>query len=223
MALDPFSLAFDATSQGMKSLYGLFQLLHSSKGLKNLQFPTTSVDPNILQNKMLAGQYASEGIPDSARNFAADAIDRNLGSSIGAGLASGQSVGFINNAAQGSNEAFQNLMMQDALQKSRNRETLLDANKQLADENLRVFNWNKVVPYEQKFNQFTNQTNAGAQNIFGGLQGFGADLAAGNQKQSDTSTQDLFRQFLQYMSTKGLNNAAQTGYNNAQNENFTYP
>lgn len=173
-SLSPVGLGIDAASQLFRLIYGAGQMISGGKGLKDLQRPELTQDPFLKQNQLAAGQKSSSGYGDQFLNFGGDAIERNLGTSINAGLKTGEGLGFINNAAGTANNAFQQMLMADAMQKSRNQDALTEANKGLSEDRLRMFNWNSAIPYEQDFNKFTNQTNSGVQNLFGGAQGFGS-------------------------------------------------
>lgn len=178
-SLSPIGLGIDAGAGALQSIYGLYEMLHGNKKLSELQRPTLTVDPLYKYNQQLAGQQASEGFSDSSKNFFANQIDRGLGSTINAALKTGEGLGTINNAFQSSNDAFQNLLAQDAIQKQKNQQILMGANKDLAEENLRAWDYNVNAPYQQAFAKYTQQTNSGAQNLFGGLKGIGADFTSG--------------------------------------------
>jgi hypothetical protein len=159
------------------TIYGISQLISGNKHQKNLleNRPQYNIDPNILYNQQLAGQTASEGLSTSAKNFYAENIDRGLGSSIQAGLASGQGLGVINQIYGQSNDAFRNLLAMDAQQKLDNQSALMGANKDLRDERLRSFDYNESQPWNLRYGQAVNQTNSGASNLTSGLKGLGSD------------------------------------------------
>ncbi len=186
---DPISMAIGAGSDLFKTFYGLEQMITGNNKLDKLNQnrPQYQVDPNIQYNAQLAGQLASEGLPSSTKNFYGDQIERGLGSTITATLQGGGGLGYVNNAYQSSTDAFRQLLSMDAQQKLQNSQILMGAKKDLRDENLQAWNYNVNVPFQQQWNRYTNQTNSGAQNIFGGGQGLGADTlglwdAFGNNK-----------------------------------------
>ncbi len=51
----------------------------------------------------------------------------------------------------------------------------MSANKDVANQNLMAWDYNKNIPFQQNWNRFSNMTNSGTQNAFSGLQGLGAD------------------------------------------------
>lgn len=234
MPLDPSMIGSaagtvqDFASNALKQFYGIMQLYQGMKGLKNLVRPEYQIDPNIKYNQQLAGQISSQGYGNAFLNNASDAINRNLGSTINAYTQTGQGLNAISGAQQNSNNAFQQLLMADAIQKSKNRDILMNANKDVSEENLRAFNWNKAIPYQLDYTKFTNMTNSGAQNIFGGQKGAAADYSAigdafsgmGNKTGSGDNystynwnqQNDYYSQWLQQ--NQGFENPYPPGYGN---------
>lgn len=176
-SLNPAGLAISGGADLLKSLYGVYQMIHGNSQLNKLQHPDYKPDQNILNNQKLAGSIASEGIPDSAKNFYSNQIDRGLGSGISATLQGGGGLGYINQLFQSSNDAYGSLMAKDAMQKLQNQQLLMGANKDVADENTKAFSWNKAVPYQLEYSKLVNQSNAGAENLFGGAKGIGTNFA----------------------------------------------
>ena len=175
-SLNPISSGISTATDLFKLFYGVGQTISGNKKLNNLEDnrPIYNVDPSIKYNQQLAGQIASQGIPDSAKNWYTDSIERGLGSTINAGLSSGQGLGQITNAFGAANNSFRDLLAQDAMMKQKNQQILMEANKDLRDENLRAFDWNSAQKYADSYKRYSDQTNAGAQNIYGGGQGLGS-------------------------------------------------
>jgi len=175
-SLNPVSLGISTGLDLFKTFYGLGQMIHGNKKLNELEQnrPVYEVDPNIQYNQQFAGQLASQGLPSSAKNWYTDSIERGLGSTIQAGLASGQGLGNITNAFGSANDSFRNLLAMDAEQKMKNSQLLLDANKDLRDENLRAFDYNEAQKYGDAYKRYSQQTNSGAQNLYGGGNGLGS-------------------------------------------------
>lgn len=168
----------DFLSSIMRTVKGIGQEYQGLKGLSNLEQPQYQVDRNILQNKQLAGVYASQGFGNQFLNLGGDAIDRNLGSSINAYTSTGQGLNAVSGAQSNSNNAFQQLLMADAIQKGKNREVLMNANKDVAAENMKAFNYNQNLPWQLKYNQFSNMVNAGNLNQYRSSKDTGASGAA---------------------------------------------
>lgn len=198
---------FDIASMGISSgidlfklVYGLTQTIGGNKQLNQLEdsMPKYQIDKGITDNKNIAAQTASQGFGDATKNYYGDVIERGLGSTIQAGLQTGQGLEFVNNAFGNANDAYRSFLAQDAQQKIQNQQILFDANKDLRDENLRAFDYNENIPWQMKYNRATQKTNAGAQNIFGGGMGVGADVA-GLGDAAGGSSDSASNGWLQYM------------------------
>lgn len=159
------------------------------------------VDPNIKYNRDLAATMANEGLPSSAKNFYGDQIDRGLSSTISAIHGGGGNLGQINQSFGQSTDAFRNLMAMDAQQKQQNQLLLMNANKDLASENMKAWNYNVNIPQQLILGHFEKRRNQGPQNIVGGLTGISNAFAmgagasnggGGNKMGSDTGTTQPF-------------------------------
>ena len=179
-SLSPLGLGIGAGADVLKSIFGAYQFLHGNNKLNKLERPEYEVDKNILQNQQLGGQIASQGIPDSAKNFYSDQINTGLGSGLNAITQGGGGLGYVSNVLNSSNNSFRNLLAMDAEQKLKNQQVLMDANKDVRDENMKAFDFNKNIPYQNAYNRWSAMTNSGAENIFGGMKGLGATAVAGS-------------------------------------------
>ncbi len=223
-SLNPIGAIIGGATDLFKTFYGLGQMISGNKKLNELEAnrPQYQVDPNILYNQQLAGQMASEGLPSSAKNWYTDSIERGLGSTIQAAKDTGQGLGSITNAFGSANDSFRNLLAMDAESKMAKQQLLMGAKRELRDENLRAWDINQNIPFQQKYSRYTNQTNAGAQNLFGGGMGLGADAAYGfnnfgGNKQSGTGGYDTGNMWYNYMMNQPPmydNNSNGTQYNN---------
>lgn len=181
---NPLSLALGGVSDLAKTGFGIWQFLKGNKDYKNLMNnrPIYEQDQNILNNQKIAGQIASQGIPDATKNYFTEGVERGLGSSIKAGLDTGQGINGITSMYQNSIDAWKDFLSKDASQKLQNQNVLLGANKDVADENKTAFDYNQNIPFQLKLARANQQSNAGAQNIFGaannatGLFGANAEL-----------------------------------------------
>jgi len=184
----PLLLAIPAIISAVTALYkagsGIAQSSSGNKKLKELEgnMPSYEIDQSIVDNKNMAAQLASQGFGDATKNYYGDVIERGLGSTIQAGLQTGQGLEGITNAFGSANDAFRSFLLQDALQKIENQKILMDANRDLRDENIRAFDYNENIPWQLKYNRATQKTNAGMQNTYSG----GKDTASSLMLLSDT-------------------------------------
>lgn len=155
--------------------YGIYQAVEGNKQYNKLMAnrPQRTTDINILNNQKLAQGIASEGIPDSAKSYYTDNINRTLGSGINAILEGGGDLNMINSLIGGATNSYKSLLAQDAQQKLANQGVELQANQNVANQNQENWNWNTADPYLTNLARATQQTNSGAQNIAGGFQAIG--------------------------------------------------
>jgi hypothetical protein len=158
-----------------KTIYGITQMFKGNNMYKDLMnnIPQYEVDPNIQYNLSLAKNIAQQGIPSQARNLYTENVERGLGSTIAAMQQGGGGLNMLNQAYQSSTDAFRNFMMQDAQQKLANQQAVIQAGKDVRDENLRAFQQNEMLPFQLKYQRSNQLSNAGSQNIFGGMSGLG--------------------------------------------------
>ncbi len=218
--MNPLSLLLGGISGLGQIGYGLFQTIHGNHKLNQLQRPQYSPDENITFNRNLAAQNANTGLGDQSLQIATDAAERGLGTTVNAGLSTGQGLSGANRAYQNQIDSFKDLSFADAQQKMKNQEALMNANKDLSTENLRAFDYNKNQPYQLAYSKYTQQTNAGPQNIFGGLNQIGSMFSPfgnGNKNDSGTTQPNSGYQFnpnwAQFLST----------VNNNAGQNYQYP
>jgi len=186
------SLAIGGITGLLQSGYGLYQLLHGNSQLNKLQRPEYQVDKGIQYNQQLAANNASFGLDDSSKQIATDAAERGLGTTVRSQFDTGQSLGAANRAYQTQVDSFKDLAIADYEAKQQKQSILAGANKDLADEQLRAFDYNKNQPYQLAYQKYTQQTNAGPQNIFGGLNQIGSMFTPfgnmfGNKNDSGTN------------------------------------
>lgn len=173
--LAALGLGIGAAGDLFKTIFGISQMVKGNKDYRNLiqNVPQYQVDPNILYNQSLAQNIAQQGIPSQARNLYTENVERGLGSTLNAITQGGGGLNMANQVFQSGNDAFRKFLEMDAMQKLQNQETLMNANKDVREENLRAFQQNQMLPFQLKFQRSNQLSNAGTQNLFGGLQDLG--------------------------------------------------
>ena len=160
-------------------LYAAHQLHSANKLEKTLKRPIYNVDENILNNQKMAQNIASGGLPDSTKLDYTNNLERNLSGGIGAIQNTGNGgLNSISNLFTGLNQAYGKVLALDAEQKLQNQKLLMDANKDVRDENQLAFDYNKNIPYQQLYNRINEQRNAAAMNMANALHGFAGQSAA---------------------------------------------
>lgn len=159
--------------------FGIGQRAQARRLERNNPLPLTSVNNNILQNVALAEQMSRTGLPSQVYNNQLNQI--NTGLTAGLRQASRQGgTASIASILRGFNSGVSNLNAQDAQARQANQRLLMQQRGILANEQQRVFDWNKANPYLRTMQRVASLRNAGTQNIFGGigaLSSMGTNLA----------------------------------------------
>ena len=163
-----------------KTVFGAIQAIKGNNDLKalNANRPQRETDPLYFQNQQLAEQGASQGLSNQERNAFDTEIGQNTAAGINAVEKTGGSANLISRLVNQNNNPFLKELALDAQQKRTNMQDLYGANKDLANQNNINWDYNVNVPFQQKYNQAVNQTNAGEQNFFTGTQQLGSNMAA---------------------------------------------
>ena len=153
----------------IKGISGLFG---SGKGkLRALQNtrPIEQVNSNIVKNNAMAEKMANEGLPAEQYNNILQGVNRNLSGGIRTlGRSANPSAG-LNSLVRAQNDAILSLGSQDAQAKINNRRFAFGTRTALANEQNRVFDWNKRQKYLEEANAAAGQIGAGRQNAMGAL------------------------------------------------------
>jgi len=156
-----------------KVAYGIVQGINGNNKLKKLEKnrPQRTTDENILYNQKFTGVNAANGL--GALNEYTNNINRTYASSINAILNGGGDINQVAELMSGTSNSFSELMKMDAEAKLANQDKFIAANTALGNENMANWDYNINIPFQQKYARYTQQTNAGAQNINTGVEGLG--------------------------------------------------
>lgn len=166
------------------SLFGLSQTARANRLERNNPLPITQVNQNILANQLQARQMAQVGLAQEQYNQALQQQQNNLSNVLSSASRTGRNIPVAGILRQ-ANQATQNLNVQDAMARQTNQRLLMQQNQNLANEQLRVWNWNKAQPYLRTAQQVASMRNAGIQNIFGGIGGITQMALGGAYDDSD--------------------------------------
>lgn len=159
--------------------FGISQRAQARRLERNNQLPMTSVNNNILQNVAQAEQMARTGLPSQVYNNQLNQINTGLT----AGLRQVGRLGSASSVAsvlRGYNAGIGALNASNVQNMQANQRLLMQQRGLLANEQERVFNWNRAQPYLRTMQQVASLRNAGNQNIFGAIgniAGMGMNLA----------------------------------------------
>lgn len=161
---------------GTKLLGGLFKGLtgHSQKKEGRAldaanPYPEEKIASAFTQNKDLATQMASEGMPSEQYNKAMRNIQRQqIGALRGANDRRGGLMA-ISGLQQGTDDALLNLASKDAEMRNANQRNLINVNNQYGNQQNRVWDWNVRNKYQQNHNYAMQLIGAGNANKVAGV------------------------------------------------------
>ena len=178
--------------------FGISQNLKANRLEKNNVLPVTKVNSNILSNALQARQMAQIGLSSAQYNNQVQMQQNNLSNVLASASRSGSNIPVAGLLRQ-ANQSNMNLNALDAQTRQQNQRISYQQNSALANEEQRVFNWNKAQPYLRTAQQVASMRNAGTQNIFGGL-GTIANLGISGafDGQSKAQTPNFYNQMSQF-------------------------
>lgn len=191
MGADPLSLAAGATQAGiglLQSLFGGRKAKKAQKELENLQTPTYDPNKSILSYYNNALQRYNTN-PYNSTLYKTQEQNIGRGVNQGIGLLNDRRSGLAGIAGliQGQNDSLLKAGIAAENQKDRRFSELAGATNMKLGDDLRQFQYNKLAPYEKKYNllamkagQNATTVNNGLQNIFRGLTTIG-DASKYNQ------------------------------------------
>lgn len=185
--IDPISLGADAAGTligGIETISNIAKEKRDRKALENLHDPFYQIQNEYYQNRNLTGQQAESGLPSATKDYVTGEMERGLGAGISGTLQSGGSPNDINKLFSTFNKSIDATGAQDAERHTKNIQYFIEANKDLAGQKGIQFGFNKVMPYQRKLAQITQnlsneQTNAynGANQMVGSLNAAGTSLS----------------------------------------------
>lgn len=162
----PLTLAaVAAVPQVLKGINGIFKNAKGKKLAKNNPFVEEGVNQNIVQNAAIANQMAQVGTPQAQYNNQQQAIDRNQAGALrllGNGNMPNSS---LQSTLRASNDATGNLNVQDAVNRQQNQRFAIGQNGILANEQNRVWDWNKRQRYLQNGRAAAELMRSGSQDM----------------------------------------------------------
>lgn len=177
--MDPLTIAGLITGgvNAVKSLFGGKQLSDSQKALRKLKRPTYTrpQESNELLD-LYRKRSAATQLPGQ------EAIESGLGATVAQGVSDVQNTASSSVSALGAitdlygrkQQAVRDLGIQFAEYKAQRQGELGNALGQAAQYTDKEWEMNKLRPYEVRMNELMGNRQAGATNLFGGLEGMGA-------------------------------------------------
>lgn len=137
--------------------------------LRKLKDPFYKIQNEYIQNRDIAGNLASGGLPESTKNYVTQEAQRGLGTSLSA---LGQNGGGVNDVAR-LNDVYMNsidkVAAEDAQAKLGNIQNFFNQNKEVAGQKTIQWTLNEYRPFERKLKEITQRIGAAKQNQNTGL------------------------------------------------------
>lgn len=161
--------AVAAVPSVVKGIAGLFGIGAGKRRARRNIRPTAEVNENYLKNVALAENMGRTGLPQQQYNRAFQNIGRNQASALNTISRSANPSAGVNSLLRSSNDAVLNLDMQDANARLNNQRFAFGQRANLAQDQQRVWNWNKRDKYLEEAQAAADEIGAGRQNAFGAL------------------------------------------------------
>jgi hypothetical protein len=174
--MDIFSMIsqiIDDVSGTLQAGYGIYQLTEANKLEKQTKRPEAKIAPSVdRMTNYLYGKTLAQDIPggEIARGEikGATAAGIKAASEMGSGA---EAYGMLGRLVGGEQDAFSNLAKETLGMGMDYDKLFAEALRVKADEENRVWQWNKVQPYMQAVSKALELRSAGTQNLFAGFQG----------------------------------------------------
>lgn len=221
--VNPFAAVGAGASAAFGIINGVSQGIKANRLERNNIRPIAQVNNNYLQNTAQAEQMARGGLASRVYNNAINGLDTGLT----AGLRFAGRSGGVNSVAsilRGYGAGVNNLNAQDQQAQQQNQRLLLQQRGILAQDQQRVWNFNKANPFMERAQQVASLRNSGNQNIFGGIQALGnvagAFAGGGAGAQPSTMTRvDAVNNTIQGRTYTGNLSQSRDSYLNQQLQN----
>jgi hypothetical protein len=166
----PLTLAAVAAApQIIKGIGGIFKNAKGKKLAKQNEFPDEAVNQNIIQNSAEADQMAQTGMPQAQYKNQQQAINTNQAGAVRL-LANGNMPNSsLSSLTRAGNDATATLNSQDAVDRQQNQRFAIGQRGLLANEQNRVWDWNKRQRYLQNARAAAEYMRSGSQDISGAL------------------------------------------------------
>lgn len=151
----------------IKGVTGLVQTLRARKLEKQNPFVTEQANSLLEQNAAQAKERSRSGLPQQQYRNAVNNIGKNQAGGVRALMRSANPGAGLASMIRAGNDASINLDIADANAVQGNQRFSMQQNQVLAQEQNRVWNWNKRERYMQKLAQSEAMKGAGMQNMMG--------------------------------------------------------
>lgn len=192
-------LAIAAAGSFVKGATGLAQMIAARKMDKKNPFPMEDVNSLLVENAENAKNMARVGMPGQQYRNSVNNISKNQAGGIRALARSANPSAGLTSMVRAGNDAAISLDVADANMRTGNQRFAMGQNQVLAQEQNRVFNWNKREKFMQMLAKSEAMKGAGMRNLMGvaddamriGMLGMGDGANAA----SSPATNDPFKSY----------------------------
>lgn len=145
--------------------------------LARLKQPFYKIQNEYVENRNLAAQMATGGLPDATKNMMLTETQRGLGASLGAMKQTG---GGINDMARLNSiigDSINTIGAEDANARIKNIQYYMGVNKDLAGQKTMKWSLDEYQPYERKLKELTERRAADEKNAYNGANQISGSLS----------------------------------------------
>lgn len=203
MPIDPVT-AIQVASAALNAVKGIGQLFGAKSDeekareeLSKLKTPFYKIQDEYTQNRNIAANMASQGLPEATKNYYTTEAQRGLGSTLGAlSQTGGVSPNEAGRLMDIYNQSINRVASEYAQQRVSNIQTFFNLNKELAGQKTTQWTINEYAPYERKLKEITNRIAAAKQNQNTGFNDIiGSVSAAGTAISNNDLMNKLFAKY----------------------------
>lgn len=155
---------------GLNIYQGLHQQSQANAIQKNLKDPIYNIPSEFYQNREIARQMATLGLPQQQYNNAVNGINQNNASGLATLSRSANPGAGVTSLTRQSDNAMDKLTTEDANARQNNQRYFINENSQLGNQELAKQQSDVFDKYTRDFNQMQAYRGAGQQNLMGGAQ-----------------------------------------------------
>jgi len=164
-----FVLAAAAAPSVIKGIAGVVDIFGGKRRARNNVRPVAQVNENYLKNVALAESMGRTGLPQEQYNRSFQNIGRNQSVALNSLSRSANPAAGLQGLLRASNDATMGLDAQDANARMQNQRFSFGQRANLAQDQQRVWNWNKRDKYNEEASAAAQQIGSGKSNAFGAL------------------------------------------------------
>lgn len=151
--------------KGIASLFGAKSEEEKAREeLSRLKDPFYKIQDEFIQNRNIAGNMASSGLPDATKNYYTTEAQRGLGSGLNAVMTAGGSPNDVNRLLDVYNNSINKVAVEDAQARVQNIQNFMNVNRELAGQKVTQWSLNEYAPYQRKLKEITERIGAAKQN-----------------------------------------------------------